>query len=339
MTDLEKIIDEILPQTQIPPGYLSRAYLKEFLEAIIQRGQFKLAVNVDDAIQALREYQNKQPVKTDCALCGLELPCVHKTHNDDPRNTVDQIEDRYYGAPIYPFGKGEEIQSPAKIVGYNPSTKTATVNQTGAEWLPCPFCGGLPEKVETEEGGFCISCTKCMASSAVEFNYAETVEERWNKRASLTAPNPQAVSDDDYQKYLHLKDDYEILQTYNRNITQELDEVKRELCKAKLEIAKTHKQPVSDALEALEKLYKEAARMGEYHGSGLIKDCYRKIKQALAQAGVQDGYVLVPKEPTDIMFHAAYECINEGLETGEIVSATDIYIAMLAAAPTAKEGG
>ena len=39
-----------------------------------------------------------------------------------------------------------------------------------------------------------------------------------------------------------------------------------------------------DALRALDQLYKEAARMGQYHGSGLIKDCYALIRAALTEA-------------------------------------------------------
>lgn len=39
----------------------------------------------------------------------------------------------------------------------------------------------------------------------------------------------------------------------------------------------------AEALEALQVLYCEAARMGEYHGSGLIKDCFKTIHAALNQ--------------------------------------------------------
>lgn len=52
--------------------------------------------------------------------------------------------------------------------------------------LPCPFCGAPAEKLElTDEpniGGSCISCTHCQASSAVEFEFKETLIERWNRR-------------------------------------------------------------------------------------------------------------------------------------------------------------
>lgn len=46
-----------------------------------------------------------------------------------------------------------------------------------------------------------------------------------------------------------------------------------------------------DALAALDTLYREANRMGEYHGSALIKDCYEQIKQALTSGAGGDNNV------------------------------------------------
>ena len=53
---------------------------------------------------------------------------------------------------------------------------------------PCPFCGGKAEMLligedeDDNEGGSVIQCTKCLASSAVEFEFKETLVERWNRR-------------------------------------------------------------------------------------------------------------------------------------------------------------
>lgn len=54
--------------------------------------------------------------------------------------------------------------------------------------LPCPFCGGHPERftIGDEEpnnaGGDVIVCTRCQASSHVEFGRKENLVSRWNTR-------------------------------------------------------------------------------------------------------------------------------------------------------------
>ena len=56
--------------------------------------------------------------------------------------------------------------------------------------LPCPFCGGEAEVVEIEEGenkgGSCVCCTRCQASSNVEFGFKENFRSNWNRRAAPT---------------------------------------------------------------------------------------------------------------------------------------------------------
>jgi Lar family restriction alleviation protein len=53
---------------------------------------------------------------------------------------------------------------------------------------PCPFCGCAARRIEFLSptdynfGGSCIECTGCQASSAVEFEYKETLYARWNRR-------------------------------------------------------------------------------------------------------------------------------------------------------------
>jgi Lar family restriction alleviation protein len=56
---------------------------------------------------------------------------------------------------------------------------------------PCPFCGGPAERLTIEEegdnfGGDVISCTRCGASSHVEFGRKENLVSIWNTRS--TAP-------------------------------------------------------------------------------------------------------------------------------------------------------
>lgn len=57
--------------------------------------------------------------------------------------------------------------------------------------LPCPFCGGEAERIDFDvgsgdnEGGSCISCTKCQASGPVEFGYKENFVSNWNRRAAI----------------------------------------------------------------------------------------------------------------------------------------------------------
>jgi Lar family restriction alleviation protein len=70
---------------------------------------------------------------------------------------------------------------------------TAPVEASGAELLPCPFCGGEAEIVHLDDGdnvgGSCVCCTKCQASGNVEFGRKENFVENWNRRAALR-PQP-----------------------------------------------------------------------------------------------------------------------------------------------------
>ena len=57
------------------------------------------------------------------------------------------------------------------------------------ELLPCPFCGGPAEIVEIDggenAGGSCVACTRCFASSNIEFERKENFVSNWNRRAAL----------------------------------------------------------------------------------------------------------------------------------------------------------
>lgn len=60
------------------------------------------------------------------------------------------------------------------------------------ELKPCPFCGGKAERhtIEDEEpsnaGGDVICCSRCGASSHVEFGRKENLVSVWNTRPELT---------------------------------------------------------------------------------------------------------------------------------------------------------
>lgn len=54
---------------------------------------------------------------------------------------------------------------------------------------PCPFCGGDAEIVHIDdgenEGGSCVSCSRCLASSNVEFEFKENFVSNWNRRTEV----------------------------------------------------------------------------------------------------------------------------------------------------------
>ena len=74
----------------------------------------------------------------------------------------------------------------------------------------------------------------------------------------------------------------------------------------------------------------------EYHGTGQLREkIARVVRSAMLQAGyspvIPDGYVMVPKEPTDEMLAASYMFAH--------VDATrESWLAMLAAAPQEVKG-
>lgn len=58
--------------------------------------------------------------------------------------------------------------------------------------LPCPFCGGDAELIETQRfptraQGYCVRCIPCAAQSEIRFNAEEAIE-RWNARHQPLKP-------------------------------------------------------------------------------------------------------------------------------------------------------
>jgi len=68
-------------------------------------------------------------------------------------------------------------------------------DETTQALLPCPFCGGealrftLPEDGFGNGGGDVITCTRCEASSHVEFGRKENLVDRWNTRLAHSLPS------------------------------------------------------------------------------------------------------------------------------------------------------
>lgn len=62
---------------------------------------------------------------------------------------------------------------------------------------PCPFCGGEAERITLEDeenfGGDVICCTKCQASSHVEFGFKENLVAAWNRRAPAQSINAEML--------------------------------------------------------------------------------------------------------------------------------------------------
>jgi Lar family restriction alleviation protein len=74
---------------------------------------------------------------------------------------------------------------------------TSEVTQAALE--PCPFCGGKAERLTLPEdsfgngGGDVITCSRCQASSHVEFGRKENLVDRWNTRLTAQSGEGRAL--------------------------------------------------------------------------------------------------------------------------------------------------
>ena len=76
-----------------------------------------------------------------------------------------------------------------RAVADDPSGIVQQMPDGGDEGLkPCPFCGAPAEIVHIDggelAGGSCVTCTRCLACSNVEFEFKENFVSNWNRRAT-----------------------------------------------------------------------------------------------------------------------------------------------------------
>jgi len=66
------------------------------------------------------------------------------------------------------------------------SDKALLTESAAVALKPCPFCGGKAERIDINvgenTGGSCVECTRCHASSNVEFEFKENFVSNWNTR-------------------------------------------------------------------------------------------------------------------------------------------------------------
>lgn len=97
---------------------------------------------------------------------------------------------------------------------------------------PCPFCGGEAERITLEDrenfGGDVITCTKCQASSHVEFGRKENLVNSWNRREAITALEAELTK----QKHRHeaelrvWNDNYATLEAERDRLREAMEKIK-----------------------------------------------------------------------------------------------------------------
>lgn len=117
-------------------------------------------------------------------------PIAFDRRNHDRMRDYARLQARKVLTAALPFmGVGEQCssQDPGKHpCGEQPSPAVSAT----AALAPCPFCGAPAEIIEIEdgenEGGSCVSCTRCQASSNVEFGRKENFVSNWNARVGAS---------------------------------------------------------------------------------------------------------------------------------------------------------
>lgn len=75
----------------------------------------------------------------------------------------------------------------------------------------CPFCGGIARRLDIDDGGSCIECSRCGASSPVHYDRKEHLHSSWNDRvptvnqeliAAIRAVAPEGWLDDDTMDHM-----------------------------------------------------------------------------------------------------------------------------------------
>jgi len=59
------------------------------------------------------------------------------------------------------------------------------------ELLPCPFCAGVAQRLEADDGGLFIECTRCGASSPLHYDRCENLIPNWNRREGEAAAHAE----------------------------------------------------------------------------------------------------------------------------------------------------
>lgn len=118
-------------------------------------------------------------------------------------------------AEAYRDGYGQSVDSVhswADTIEYRrkhpaPMTNDQTVTQA---LEPCPFCGGearrftIGENEPENAGGDVISCTKCGASSHVEFGRKENLVDRWNHRTAHSGEGRSNGAGEDVERLVRI---------------------------------------------------------------------------------------------------------------------------------------
>lgn len=173
----------------------------------------------------------------------------------------------------------------------------------------CPFCGELPYVIDDSPDAWLAGCNSCDFALGF-FDTEDQARAAWNRRAS-PAPSPADVE----------------------AVARKLDDLMR--------IAELADVAEYDCLQLPERLT-EAVLAGQQLLA--ILSLRGQTGDHIADAGkmVTDGWVLVPREPTEAMKWSGHDIAFKAVGGGSIrVShdeAGDIYRAMIAAAPSADGG-